>query len=56
MTGLDPVIHAAPFVLPPAIRAAGTPWMPGSSPGMTICGGGDLLSLGLPLVFGGGQF
>jgi len=31
--GLDPGIHVAP-----AVPAA--PWMPGSSPGMTVLGGG----------------
>jgi hypothetical protein len=36
MPGLDPGIHAAPFALSLGIRASGTPWMPGSSPGMTL--------------------
>jgi len=36
MTGLDPVIHAVPLVQTLGIRAFGPPWMPGSSPGMTI--------------------
>jgi hypothetical protein len=36
MTGPDPVIHAAPLALMAIIRAVGIPWMPGSSPGMTI--------------------
>jgi hypothetical protein len=36
MTGLDPVIHAAPFAPSSDICACRTTWMPGSSPGMTI--------------------
>jgi len=38
MTGLDPVIHAATFVRKPGVCTVGTPWMPGSSPGMTMVG------------------
>jgi len=38
MTGLDPIIHAAPLVRSSEFRASGTPWIPGSSPGMTILG------------------
>jgi hypothetical protein len=36
ITGLDPVIHAVPLAPTSVICANGTPWMPGSSPGMTI--------------------
>jgi hypothetical protein len=36
MTGLDPVIHAIPFVPSSDIRAFGTTWIRGSSPRMTI--------------------
>jgi len=36
MTGLDPVIHAAPPAPKPEVCAYGTPWMTGSSPAMTI--------------------
>ncbi len=36
MAGLDPAIHAVPPMLTSEICTYVTPWMPGSSPGMTI--------------------
>jgi hypothetical protein len=36
MTGLDPVIHAVPPTPMSGKRAFGTPWMPGSSPGLAM--------------------
>jgi len=38
MAGLDSAIHDPQFAQPSDICAYGTPWMPGSSPGMTVWG------------------
>src|SRR6185312_10006968 len=38
MAGLDPAIHAVTLAPMPKVSTYGTPWMPGSSPGMTLWG------------------
>jgi hypothetical protein len=38
MTGLVPVIHAAPLQKPSEVGRGFTAWMPGTRPGMTATG------------------